>query len=86
MSRNCIGSWHIRPTPSEFEGKSGVKKTWNGPVSPAMYGKGLTELCNKTRENLSRLSLNMQDTDPCLEYGIKHWHPSSRPQSGKCVQ
>lgn len=83
MSRTCIGSWHIRPTPSECEGKPGLTKTWAGPMSTEIYGRGLSDLCNKTKDNLMRLSLHMQKTDPCIEYGIKHWHPSSRPSSGK---
>lgn len=82
MSYNCVGSWHIRPTPSVCEGRGDLKKTWAGPVNGDIYGKGLTDLCSKTKENLLRLSLQMQNTDPCIEYGIKHWHPNSRPQSG----
>ncbi|KAL4240484.1 hypothetical protein ACF0H5_001276 [Mactra antiquata] len=81
MSRTCVGAWHIRPTPARFEGKPHVTKTWNGPISPEIYGKGLKDLCNRTQDNLSRLSLQMQNTDPCFEYGMKHWHPDSRPQS-----
>ena len=85
MSINCVGAWHTRPTPSEFEGKPYMKKTWAGPISTELYSTGLSDLCIKTQDNLMRLSLNMQKKDPCTEYGIKHWHPSSRPQSGNCL-
>jgi hypothetical protein len=82
MSQRCVGTWHIRPTPAEFEGRPDLKKTWTGPISSEMYGKGLKDLCNKTEENLTRLSQQMKKMDPCIDYGIKHWHPNARPMSG----
>ncbi|XP_052769598.1 lipoxygenase homology domain-containing protein 1-like isoform X2 [Mya arenaria] len=81
MSLDCVGTWHLRPTPAFCEGRGDLKKTWTGPVSTELYGKGLTDLCDKTHNNLHRLSQQMQKLDPCLEYGVKHWHPTSRPQS-----
>ncbi|XP_060575611.1 lipoxygenase homology domain-containing protein 1-like isoform X2 [Ruditapes philippinarum] len=86
MSQRCVGTWHIRPTPAEFEGRPDLKKTWTGPISSEMYGKGLKDLCNKTEENLTRLSQQMKKMDPCIDYGIKHWHPNARPVSAKPQQ
>jgi len=82
MSLNCVGSWHVRPTPAYCEERPDLKKTWAGPVNTELFGKGLSELCDKTSDNLTRLSQHMQKLDPCFEYGLKHWHPSSRPHSG----
>ncbi|XP_053387864.1 uncharacterized protein LOC123563449 isoform X2 [Mercenaria mercenaria] len=83
MSQRIVGTWHVRPTPAQYEGRPDLKKTWTGPISSEMYGKGLKDLCNKTEENLTRLSQQMQKLDPCIDYGIKHWHPNTRPKSAK---
>ena len=70
-----------RPVFAEFNNTE-VRKTGIGPVRSEMYGKGLRDLCNKTNGNLNRLSLEMRKMDPCLEYGMAHWHPNKRPKSG----
>ena len=59
-----------------------MRDTWAGPIKTDMYSEGLKALCSKTQDNLNRLSYKMEKTDPCLEYGMKHWHPSKRPSSG----
>ncbi|XP_052266123.1 lipoxygenase homology domain-containing protein 1-like isoform X2 [Dreissena polymorpha] len=81
MALNCVGSWHIRPTPSFVEGRADLKKTWAGPISTEMYSKGLLDLCDRTQDNLTRICLQMKKLDPCTEYGLQHWHPNKRPQS-----
>ncbi|XP_061173091.1 lipoxygenase homology domain-containing protein 1-like [Saccostrea echinata] len=60
----------------------GTVTTCVGKINPKLYGDGLQNLCRKTHDNLNRLSSNMADKlEPCLQYGIKHWHPSDRPKS-----
>jgi hypothetical protein len=62
--------------------ENGTVSTCVGKVNPKLYGDGLQDLCRRTRGNLSRLSSNMADKlEPCLQYGIKHWHPNDRPKS-----
>ena len=81
------GAWPVHPGQG-FEDdmmNGGVHTTWTGPISTQMYGTGLTDLCNRTRDNINRLSLQMQKLDPCFEYGIKHWHPTKRPKSGRPI-
>lgn len=62
--------------------ENGTVPTCVGKINPKLYGDGLQNLCRKTQDNLSRLSTNMADRlEPCLQYGIKHWHPNDRPKS-----
>ena len=74
--------WHSRQRETDLAVRGGVKETWIGPVNTELYGKNLTDLCNRTNDNLTRISLEMRKLDPCLEFGMKHWHPSKRPASG----
>ncbi|KAL5009405.1 hypothetical protein ScPMuIL_014986 [Solemya velum] len=48
-----------------------------------LYGDGLQQLCTETRNNLQSLQTSMKKSDPCWDYGIKHWHPGSRPSSAQ---
>lgn len=64
------------------DSENGTVPTCVGKINPKLYGDGLQNLCRKTQDNLSRLSTNMADRlEPCLQYGIKHWHPNDRPKS-----
>lgn len=58
-----------------------VVNTWIGPINTQLYGEGLQTLCHRTSENIERLKTNMSQTDPCYEYGMKHWHADQRPKS-----
>lgn len=58
-----------------------VVNTWIGPINTQLYGEGLQTLCHRTSENIERLKINMSQTDPCYEYGMKHWHADQRPKS-----
>ena len=75
--------WQAPPKQTGYE-ITGLK-TWAGPISTELYGKDLKDLCNRTNENLNRLSLEMRKMDPCLEFGMKHWHPGKRPVSGTII-
>lgn len=81
MFYSMHGSWYIRPTPANYDGRPDLIKTWAGPVGREMYGNGLKDLSNRTQQNLSRFFLQVQKSDPCIQYGMKHWHPSSRQLS-----
>lgn len=62
--------------------EDGTVTTCVGKINPKLYGDGLQNLCRRTHDNLSLLSSNMADKlEPCLQYGIKHWHPNDRPKS-----
>ncbi|XP_071080056.1 lipoxygenase homology domain-containing protein 1-like isoform X1 [Haliotis cracherodii] len=57
--------------------------TWAGPINTQMYGDGLQNLCRKTENNIMRIKSSMTRVDPCIEYGIQHWHLDSRPASAQ---
>ena len=82
MSSYSNEEWRFPLDLAGFEVDCETRKTWAGPIRSEMYGKGLKELCNKTKESLSRLSVEMRQQDPCFEYGMEHWHPTKRPVSG----
>ncbi|XP_071161677.1 uncharacterized protein [Mytilus edulis] len=64
-----------------YEDNDNVVNTWVGPVNTQLYGTGLQNLCHQTSDNIERLQTTMSKTDPCFEYGIKHWHTETRPKS-----
>ncbi|CAG2196921.1 unnamed protein product [Mytilus edulis] len=64
-----------------YEDNDNVVNTWVGPVNTQLYGTGLQTLCHQTSDNIERLQTTMSKTDPCFEYGIKHWHTETRPKS-----
>lgn len=58
-----------------------IVNTWIGPINTQLYGDSLQSLCRRTSDNIERLKTNMSQTDPCYQYGIKHWHAQTRPKS-----
>ncbi|KAK3589063.1 hypothetical protein CHS0354_008713 [Potamilus streckersoni] len=72
------GAWKYRPNSASLKG---VVNTCLGPIRTEIYAEGLKTLCSNTRDNLDRLKAQISKLDPCLEYGIEHWHPERRPSS-----
>lgn len=35
----------------------------------------------QTKDNLLQLADTLRDKEPCDDYGIRHWHPATRPKS-----
>ncbi|XP_076463551.1 lipoxygenase homology domain-containing protein 1-like [Babylonia areolata] len=84
MSANNV--WHRPPTQAS-SGSSrplrAVRYTWAGPFNTQLYDDQLTDLTDRTRDNLSRLANNMMQDELCDQYGIKHYHPASSSQASK---
>ncbi|KAJ8309048.1 hypothetical protein KUTeg_013922 [Tegillarca granosa] len=57
-------------------------RTWAGKMNTELYGSNLKSLCRRTQENLNNLSQLISRGDPCVKYGIKHWHPD-RPSTAR---
>ncbi|KAL3873928.1 hypothetical protein ACJMK2_037005 [Sinanodonta woodiana] len=75
---STASAWKYRPLSA---GRKGVVNTCLGPIRTELYAESLKNLCNNTRDNLDRLKSQISKLDPCLEYGIEHWHPEKRPSS-----
>ncbi|KAK7506931.1 hypothetical protein BaRGS_00001782 [Batillaria attramentaria] len=88
MSVSEHSVWHKPPTAAMANGsyasrrERAVRYTWAGPFNTQLYDDQLRELSNTTRDNLNRLASNMRKTESCDQYGIRHWHPESRPVNG----
>ncbi|KAL8610436.1 hypothetical protein ACOMHN_035153 [Nucella lapillus] len=73
--------WHKPPTRETTSSGSrplrAVRYTWAGPFSTQLYDDQLTDLSNRTQDNLSHLASKMMESDVCEQYGIKHHHPET---------
>ncbi|XP_025105054.1 lipoxygenase homology domain-containing protein 1-like isoform X1 [Pomacea canaliculata] len=89
FSLNSNDIWDQDVSSSGFSRRSNsrpVRYTWAGVFDTQLYGDQLNDLCMQTKDNLLQLADTLRDKEPCDDYGIRHWHPATRPKSNNMIQ